>query len=153
MVKKNTKKTQVNTKANKQNGSTGNRTGSGSSSGGKTRKAKHVSDKSKDSGGSQVTPPTSATVPTTANGARSTGQVSDVSINGGSVPNGDVIPGTAEDQDEVPQQDPEEAEAQRLALVAERVDTVLRGRMDDLPSLCSKIVRIFTSSTFTGNKL
>jgi len=33
---------------------------------------------------------------------------------------------------------------------AELIQHVFYGRLDNLPSLASKIVRIFTSSTFTG---
>ena len=34
--------------------------------------------------------------------------------------------------------------------VAEILQRVYLGKLDNLPSLASKIVRIFTSSTFTG---
>lgn len=33
---------------------------------------------------------------------------------------------------------------------AESLQRVFYGKLDNLPSLASKIVRIFTSSTFTG---
>lgn len=31
------------------------------------------------------------------------------------------------------------------------VDTIFQGSLENLPAVSSKIVRIFTSSTFTGN--
>jgi hypothetical protein len=34
---------------------------------------------------------------------------------------------------------------------ADIIERIFLGKLDNLPSLASKIVRIFTSSTFTGN--
>jgi hypothetical protein len=36
---------------------------------------------------------------------------------------------------------------------AELIQHVFYGKLDNLPNLASKIVRIFTSSTFTGKRL
>ena len=136
MVKKNVKKTHSNSKASKQSGGTGSRTGSGNSSGGKTRKKTSGSaDKSKETNGAHTTPPVTA--------GQSNGTAGVALTNGVSHP--------AEASEERPSTpNREEVESLRQLEVAERVQKVLHGRTENLPPLCSKIVRIFTSSTFTG---
>lgn len=59
---------------------------------------------------------------------------------------------SAQDEVSVAEEDfsnakPEGEEEEKLD---ERVKMVLLGRLENLPSLANRIVRIFTSSTFTG---
>jgi hypothetical protein len=54
---------------------------------------------------------------------------------------------------DVTNENPEELTQEQLVNEEEILNRIYLGDLEDLPSLTSKIVRIFTSSTFTGMTL